>query len=165
MQFLGKFGKIICWHPPGELAPPPRENPGSATMSTNRKNGLATPGTWCAVAWTQAQVVNSNLPRLYRTQAQVVNSNCTWAVQDPCSDGELKLYLGCTGSTLRWWTQTVPRLYRIHTQVVNSNSTSAVQDSSSGGELKLYLGCTGLKLRWWTQTVPRLYRTHWTADC
>ena len=31
MQFLGKFGKIICWRPPGELAPPPRGNPGSAT--------------------------------------------------------------------------------------------------------------------------------------
>ena len=33
MQFLGKFGKIICWRPPtGELAPPPRGNPGSATV-------------------------------------------------------------------------------------------------------------------------------------
>ena len=31
MQFLGKFGKIVCWHPPGELAPPPRGNPRSAT--------------------------------------------------------------------------------------------------------------------------------------
>ena len=33
MQFLGKFGKIVCWRPPspGELAPPPRGNPGSAT--------------------------------------------------------------------------------------------------------------------------------------
>ena len=31
MQFLEKFGKIICWRPPGELAPPPRGNPGSAT--------------------------------------------------------------------------------------------------------------------------------------
>ena len=31
MQFMGKFGKIICWRPPGELAPPPRGNPGSAT--------------------------------------------------------------------------------------------------------------------------------------
>ena len=31
MQCLGKFGKIVCWHPPGELAPPPRGNPGSAT--------------------------------------------------------------------------------------------------------------------------------------
>ena len=33
MQFLGKFGKIICWRSPlpGELAPPPRGNPGSAT--------------------------------------------------------------------------------------------------------------------------------------
>ena len=31
-QLLGKFGKIICWRPPpGELAPPPRGNPGSAT--------------------------------------------------------------------------------------------------------------------------------------
>ena len=30
MQFLGKFGKIISFHPPGELAPPPGENPGSA---------------------------------------------------------------------------------------------------------------------------------------
>ena len=33
MQFLGKFGKIVCWRPPpGELAPPPRGNPGSATV-------------------------------------------------------------------------------------------------------------------------------------
>ena len=29
MQFLGKLGKIICWHPQG-LVPPPRGNPGSA---------------------------------------------------------------------------------------------------------------------------------------
>ena len=33
MQFLGNFGKIVCWRPPGELAPPPRGNPGSATGS------------------------------------------------------------------------------------------------------------------------------------
>ena len=32
MQFLGKFGKIVCWHPPGELVPSPRGNPGSATV-------------------------------------------------------------------------------------------------------------------------------------
>ena len=32
MQFLGNFGKIVCWRPPGELAPPPRGNPGSATV-------------------------------------------------------------------------------------------------------------------------------------
>ena len=25
LQFWGKFGKIVCWRPPGELAPPPRE--------------------------------------------------------------------------------------------------------------------------------------------
>ena len=33
MQFLEKFGKIVCWRPPprGELVPPPRGNPGSAT--------------------------------------------------------------------------------------------------------------------------------------
>ena len=31
MQFLGKYGKIVCWRPPGELAPTPRGNPGSAT--------------------------------------------------------------------------------------------------------------------------------------
>ena len=31
MQFLGKFGKIVCWHPPGELVPLPWGNPGSAT--------------------------------------------------------------------------------------------------------------------------------------
>ena len=30
--FFGKFGKIVCWRPPGELAPPPRGNPGSATV-------------------------------------------------------------------------------------------------------------------------------------
>ena len=33
MQFLGKFGKIIYRHPPGELVPPPRGNPGSATAT------------------------------------------------------------------------------------------------------------------------------------
>ena len=27
MQFLGKFGKLIYWRPPRELAPPPRGNP------------------------------------------------------------------------------------------------------------------------------------------
>ena len=31
MQVLGKYGKIVCWCPPGELVPPPRGNPGSAT--------------------------------------------------------------------------------------------------------------------------------------
>ena len=31
MQFLGNFGKIVCLRPPGESAPPPRGNPGSAT--------------------------------------------------------------------------------------------------------------------------------------
>ena len=31
MQFLGKFGKIVCCRPPGGLALPPRRNPGSAT--------------------------------------------------------------------------------------------------------------------------------------
>ena len=30
MQFFGKFGKIICGRPPGELALPPMRNPGSA---------------------------------------------------------------------------------------------------------------------------------------
>ena len=33
MQFLGKYGKIVCWRPPGALAPPPQGNPGSATGS------------------------------------------------------------------------------------------------------------------------------------
>ena len=32
MQFLGKFGKIVCW-PPRGLAPPPRGIPGSATAA------------------------------------------------------------------------------------------------------------------------------------
>ena len=36
MHFWGKFGKIVCWRPPpGELAPPPRGNPGSATADGN----------------------------------------------------------------------------------------------------------------------------------
>ena len=38
MQFLGKFGKIVCWRPPGELAPPPRGNPGSATATQGFTN-------------------------------------------------------------------------------------------------------------------------------
>ena len=29
-SFSQKFGKIICWHPLGGLAPPPMGNPGSA---------------------------------------------------------------------------------------------------------------------------------------
>ena len=33
MQFLGKCGKIVCWRPAGELAPPPRGNLGSATVT------------------------------------------------------------------------------------------------------------------------------------
>ena len=34
MQFLEKLGKIICWRPHlGELAPPPRGNPGFATAT------------------------------------------------------------------------------------------------------------------------------------
>ena len=37
MQFLGNFGKIVCWRPPGELASPPRGNPGSATVKTKTK--------------------------------------------------------------------------------------------------------------------------------
>ena len=32
MQFSGKFDKIVCWCPTGELAPPPRGNHGSATV-------------------------------------------------------------------------------------------------------------------------------------
>ena len=30
MQLLGKFAKILCWRPPGGLAPLPRGNRGSA---------------------------------------------------------------------------------------------------------------------------------------
>ena len=30
-SFKGKFGKIVCLRPPGELAPPPWGNPGFAT--------------------------------------------------------------------------------------------------------------------------------------
>ena len=32
MQFLRKFGVCCMLAPPGELAPPPRGNPGSATV-------------------------------------------------------------------------------------------------------------------------------------
>ena len=33
MQFLGNFCEIVCWRPPpGELAPPSRGNPRSATV-------------------------------------------------------------------------------------------------------------------------------------
>ena len=31
MQFLGNFGKIVRWRPPGKLVSPPGGNPGSAT--------------------------------------------------------------------------------------------------------------------------------------
>ena len=68
-------------------------------VNKQKKLGWPLPERWCVVAW---------------TQAQVVNSNSTSAVQNPSSGGELKLYLGSTGSTCRRWTQTLPRLYRIH---------------------------------------------------
>ena len=32
MQFFVKFGKIICWRPPGGFGPPPTGNPGSAPV-------------------------------------------------------------------------------------------------------------------------------------
>ena len=38
VQFLGKFGKIVCWRPPG-LVPPPRGNPGSATVKGLDQSG------------------------------------------------------------------------------------------------------------------------------
>ena len=31
MQFLGKFGEIVCWHPHPRRVGPPQGNPGSAT--------------------------------------------------------------------------------------------------------------------------------------
>ena len=35
--FLGKFGKIVCWHPLARgLAPPPTGNPGSAPALSSR---------------------------------------------------------------------------------------------------------------------------------
>ena len=36
MQFLGKFGEIVCWRPPGKLGPPPRGNPGSGSDNDHR---------------------------------------------------------------------------------------------------------------------------------
>ena len=40
MQFLRKFGKIVCWGPRG-VGTPPRGNPGSATDSNyNKKNAF-----------------------------------------------------------------------------------------------------------------------------
>ena len=35
MQFSGKIGQIIGWHPPLGLAPPSLGNPGSATAKDN----------------------------------------------------------------------------------------------------------------------------------
>ena len=43
MQFLGHSGKIVGWHPPGELAPPPRGNPGSATADMLQINVIPMP--------------------------------------------------------------------------------------------------------------------------
>ena len=42
MQFLGNFAKSYVGAPPGELAPPRRENPGSATDIRCRKSSLYT---------------------------------------------------------------------------------------------------------------------------
>ena len=36
MQLFAKFGKIICWRPPGGLAPPPTGKPGSAPEGSTR---------------------------------------------------------------------------------------------------------------------------------
>ena len=40
MLFLGTFGKFVCWCAPGELAPPPLGNPGSATGSGQIYGGV-----------------------------------------------------------------------------------------------------------------------------
>ena len=40
MQFLGKFGKIVCWHLPRGVGAPPWGNPGSATAESD---GLSLP--------------------------------------------------------------------------------------------------------------------------
>ena len=116
-------------------------------------------GQWlsCSIPWS-IKIPNSVYPEfimihsfafIYKCQQTKRTGSATTGTSmcdglNSSSGGELKLYLGCTGSTLRWGTQ---------------NSTLAVQDPRSGGELKLYLGCTESMLRWWTQTLPRLYRT------
>ena len=40
MQFLGKFGEIVCWHrgPPWRVGAPPRGNPGSANGDGGGRN-------------------------------------------------------------------------------------------------------------------------------
>ena len=52
MQFLGNFDEIVCWRPlPGELAPPPRGNPRSATgniVLNNLQNTLDSWHVWLA---------------------------------------------------------------------------------------------------------------------
>ena len=48
MQFLGTFGKIVCWRPPGELAPPPRGDKNSATANNSL---LATPSLELPPLW------------------------------------------------------------------------------------------------------------------
>ena len=46
MQFPGKFGKIVCWRPLGELAPNPpppphpRGNPGSAPRNNSKRQTI-----------------------------------------------------------------------------------------------------------------------------
>ena len=50
IQFLTKFGKIVCWRPPWELAPPPRGNSESATVIFG-----VTP-TWEILDWPQIPV-------------------------------------------------------------------------------------------------------------
>ena len=40
IQIFGKFGKIVCWRPPGGLVPPPTGNPGSTTESQMPKRGI-----------------------------------------------------------------------------------------------------------------------------
>ena len=78
MQFLGKFGKIVCWRPPPwELAPPPRGNHGSATALTWKPSVCA--NTWCGfgVSYrvrTPASLVFTVLPSTARDNCKIKHS-------------------------------------------------------------------------------------------
>ena len=61
MQFSGKIGQIIGWHPPSGLGAPPLGNPGSATASpcgaSSVEEGLSS-SPWCEYLFTIFLIVS-----------------------------------------------------------------------------------------------------------
>ena len=60
-KFFAKFGKIICWRPPGGLAPPPTGNPGSTPAY---RDVINFPNHPINVLWVQGHFVSDKRVRL-----------------------------------------------------------------------------------------------------